>query len=197
MALDKLIPRIEWNEISVVGDSTISDDEITGISSTSSVKVGMIVTGTGIPADTEVLSKTANSIQLSKNATANGNDITFTLFERFDFAYPPVKDSDEDIIPNGIETRSLSGAEQNQTNYMQFERNPIFSHLTEDEKDTLKNDFFKDWAAYGNSFRYFYDKADSSYVEYSLKTRQFKPKRMAKKHPYFLYEIAFSFKRVE
>ncbi len=196
MALNLLIPRIEWNELSLTGDthtSTLIDD----IADVSEIKVGMIVTGSGVQTGTAVQSIGANSVVLTLPTTTTLGNTPITMFERFDFDYPPVTDSDEDLAPNRKETRSLTGESQVQHNYLEWQRDVTFDFLTETQKDTLKEDFLQDWAIYGNEFRYFYDKADSAYVEYSLRTANPKFKRTVKKHPYFLYQTKFQFKRVE
>ncbi len=195
MALDKLIPRIEWNEISIVGD-THTTTTVDGIADTSDIKVGMIVTGSGIQAGTTVISKAANSMVLSLAATSTLSDITLTLFERFDFEFPPELDSEEKRTPKNTVKESLAGLIQVQTNYVEVTRDLKFGMLLHTDKDTLMMDFYDDYAVYGNSFRYFYDKNDSGYVTYELEKYPLTTPRRAKKHPYFLYDMAFTFRRV-
>jgi hypothetical protein len=52
---------------------------LTGFSSTANILVGMAVSGSGIPAGTRVLSKTATTVTLSRNCTATSSvTVTFT-----------------------------------------------------------------------------------------------------------------------
>lgn len=195
MALNLLIPRLEWNDIQISGTTTSGNDQITGILSTSSVKEGMIIEGVGIPAGTRIVSKTPTSVQLSQDATASGSN-TFDLFERYDFQYPPKKDSEGQIKPSQKITTALSGVTQIQTDHIEEERSLEFGFVTSDDADTLREDFYLQWAVYGKAFRYFYDKDDSAFVEYELNTFNYAQNREIKKHPYFLYGIKFSFRRV-
>jgi hypothetical protein len=195
MALDKLIPRIEWNEISIVGD-THSNTTVDGIADTTDIIEGMIVSGSGITAGTTVISKTTNAFVLSVAASSTLNDTTLTLIQRFDFDYPPMVDTGEKITNQGKESRSLSGLSQVQTNWTEFQRDITCGFLTEAQKDSLRNLFFVAWAVFGNEFDYYYDKNDSTVVTYSLKDRRMDFKRQVKKHPYFLYETKLTMKRV-
>lgn len=196
MALDKLIPRLEWNFLEMTGD-THSNTTVDDIASTADIKVGMYVSGTGIPAGTTVQAKAANSVTLSAAATSTNNDVALTFWERFDFTYPPSKDSDIYFDPQEKITAALSGARQVQVDFIEEKRDVTFGFLTNTERGTLMNDFFLDWAAYGEEFRYYPDKADSGYEEYELADYKLMPKRQVKKHPYFLYEMSFKFRRVD
>jgi hypothetical protein len=195
MALDILIPRIEWNDISIVGD-THTSTTIDGIADTTLIKVDMVVTGSGIPTDTRVVSKTSSSILLSKVATSTLSDTTLSLFERFDFTYAPSKDSEDQPVPSLKETRSLSGEIQTKFDYLEYQRQVVYDHLTQTKRDVLRDDFYAAWAVYGNDFRYYYDKADSAYKVYILKDKKPDFDRQIKKHPYFLYQVKLSFMRV-
>ena len=69
---------------SLAGNTTSGSANVTGISSTTNIKVGMLVTGTGIPANTTVLSITsATAVVLTANATATGTAVALT------WRYPP------------------------------------------------------------------------------------------------------------
>lgn len=68
----------------ITGNTTTGSANVTSISSTTNIKVGMLVTGTGIAADTYVASVTnATSVALTKNATATGTAVSLT------WRYPP------------------------------------------------------------------------------------------------------------
>ncbi len=196
MAVDKLIPKLEWNPLAKTGDTTISDPNVSDIASTTDIVVGMYVSGTGIPADTTVLSKGANSIVLSNNATATNGYVALSFIQKFEFEFPPTKDTDNQIDPSEKITTSLSGARQVQVDYLEEKRDLEFGFLTSAEHLSLRANFYISWAVYGYEFKYFPDKADSSYETYELSDFKFSPKRQVKKHPSFLYGLALKMRRV-
>jgi hypothetical protein len=71
----KLVNAVEAEEF--VGDTVLDSRVIAGISSTTDLEVGMIVVGTGVPAGSKIISKTASSVTLSAAATAAGTDTAF------------------------------------------------------------------------------------------------------------------------
>ncbi len=88
--------------INLTGTLTTGSNEITTVSSTAAVDIGMSVAGTGIPANTYIIDFTANSIVLSNNASASGA-VNFT-----------VTSAGRLIVSagNGITATSVSGAVQ-------------------------------------------------------------------------------------
>lgn len=194
MAVDKLIPRLEFNEQVLTGTISNGSPTITSIVTTKLI-AGMLITGANIPAGTTILSKTSNTVTMSANATGSATQ-SITFFERFDFSYPPRKDTDEQ--ENTVETTSkaLSGRVQVVVHYILVSRDLTFSFLTNTQKETIRDRFYRNWAALGNEFRYFPDKADSVYFTYQMKSRTLKNLRVVKKHPDFLYELSFSFERI-
>lgn len=197
MAVNLYIPRLEWNDITgLTGNTTINDPNVTGISSTETLRVGMIVTGVGIPAGTRIVSKTLTSVVLSQNATATGSSVSLTFFERLDFQYPPKFDSEEKMKPQQKITTALSGVQQVQTDHLEAERELEFWFLNQVDADLLKDWFYIQWAVYGKSFRYYPDQDDSVVFEYTLNKFDFQRDRQVKKHPEFLYKLKFSFRRV-
>ena len=197
MALNLLFPRIEWNDLESQGDTTALSPIIANISDTSKFKVGMVVSGVGIPTDSVILSKTSSTITLDQDATITGASVQLALLERIDFRFPPVKDSEDQPKANVSSIVSLSGIRQVQSNFIEYTRSLSFDFLTYQERDELINDFFVDWAAYGKEFRFFYDQDDSPYTNYELSDFQPKFGRTVKKHPYFLYSFDMKFRRVE
>lgn len=195
MAINLLIPKLEWNFLSKTGN-THSTTMIDGIASTALILVGMVVTGAGIPENTTVLSKGANSVLLSKSATATSGGVSLSFFQRHEFEFPPEKDSDNQIDPQEKVTTSLSGIRQVQIDYLEEKRDLEFGFLTSDEHLDLRENFYVAWAVYGNEFRYYPDKADSSYEIYELSDFKFAPKRQVKKHPSFLYSLVIKLRRV-
>jgi hypothetical protein len=66
------------NTGTVTGNTTSGSAIITSVSSTTNIKVGQYITGTNIPYNSIVVSKTSNTIVLSKTATGTGSTITIT-----------------------------------------------------------------------------------------------------------------------
>jgi hypothetical protein len=64
---------------SLTGNTTINSTSVTNISSTTNIIAGMTVTGTGIPANTTVVSKTSTSIIISNQATATGTAVSLSF----------------------------------------------------------------------------------------------------------------------
>ena len=189
-----LIPRIEWKENSTTGDTNSGSPDITAAVLTTYAEVGMIIEGTGIPAGTTILSKTATTITMSANATATNTGITVTFFKRFDFEYPPTDDDDEQLDINSTEVTSLSGIKQTQLNFIQSVRSLGFDLLDTADYAVLKQ-FFIDTAT-GAEFRYFPDQDDVDYTTVTLASKKFDPKRRTKKHPDFTRAVKFSIRRV-
>lgn len=64
----------------LTGNTTSGQKAITGLSSTTSLEVGMLVAGTGIPSGATIASITnGTSVQLSANATATGTGVSLTF----------------------------------------------------------------------------------------------------------------------
>jgi hypothetical protein len=197
MALDLLIPRLEWNIVSTSGTTVLGSPTISSIADTSGISVGAYVTGSGIPVGSYVLSKTPSTLVLSNNATASAT-VAIEAKERFDFQYPPVADSEDEYDVKNIVSISLDGTPQVQTNFVEITRALTFDFLTHTERDSLLRDFFLGWAYLGSEFRFYLDKADALYDTYMLQPGSFKfsNKRRVKKHPYFLYQLMLKFRRV-
>lgn len=66
------------NTGTVTGNTTSGSATISSVSDTTNIKVGQYITGTNIPYNSIVVSKTANTIVLSKTATGTGSTITLT-----------------------------------------------------------------------------------------------------------------------
>lgn len=200
MAINLYIPRLEWNEVTgLTGDTTNvlpNSNVVDNIPSTTALRAGMIIQGVGIPAGTRIVSKTLTSVTMSQHATAVGSAVALTFFERYDFQYPPIKDTEEKLKAVQKKTAALSGVEQVQTDNIEAERELEFGFVTSADADTLQNIFFLPWAVFGYSFRFFVDKDDSGFQTYTLNKNEFQRPRQVKKHPTFLYRLAFSFRRV-
>lgn len=59
------------NTGTVTATTTSSNNVLTSVSSTANISIGQFITGTGIPYNTTVISKTSNSITLSRTCTAS------------------------------------------------------------------------------------------------------------------------------
>lgn len=188
------IPRLEWNDQTVTGTRSSGNPILSSISSTAAINVGMIAIGTGIPTGATVISKTVNSVTLSENATSSGTS-GVTFFERLDFDFPPVSDSEEQWKPKQTVTESLSGLQQTVTDYLEAIRDVRLNFVTTTLADKLKTNFYL-YAYLGNTFRYYPDKDEAEVFTYELENKNFSRVRTVKKHPNFLYEVALKFRRV-
>lgn len=187
------IPRLEW-DFQTINATQNATNVLSGISSTAEINVGMIVDVTGVPSGATVISKTVNSVTLSENATLSGTFATI-FHERYDFEYPPVKDSEEILKPKQNILESLNGSQQRQTLFLEAVRNLEFWFVNQVDADKLLYTFYM-YAYKGNQFLYYQDKAIASSVSYELENSSFARARQIKKHPNFKYSIAYSFRRV-
>jgi hypothetical protein len=190
------IPRLEWNDISVVGNSAIGSPSLTSVVSTVSVVDGMIINHANFPANSYVISHTVNTILLSANATINGTAATFSLFQRFDFNYPSVKQAEPQYLPTESVSESISGIRQTQINNIIKKIDLEFKFLTNSLKIDLHTNWFLSWAVYGKSFRYFESKDVASSEIYEMDNLDFKPVREIASVGNFLYKLSLKFRRV-
>lgn len=195
MALNLLIPKLEWNENNLSGTTSSGSPIITGIADTSLLKTGMVVKGTNLVDGSEIIDISASTITLDTDATGTGATSVTALY-RFEFNYPPSADTEDKITTKNKITTSLSGLRQKQTEYIEATRDLVFDFLTKDQRITLQNLFYLGWASPGNTFKFFLDKDDSEFTIYELNNYAFAPGRQVKKHPYFLYKLNMSFRRV-
>ena len=82
--IDKPYATVEYllanntNTGTVTGDTTSGSTTISSVSDTTNIIVGQYITGTNIPYNSTVISKTSNTIVLSQKATGTGSTITLT-----------------------------------------------------------------------------------------------------------------------
>ena len=188
------IPRIEWNDQTVSASVTNGNATLTSIASTTAINVGMVASGTGIPSNALVISKTANSVTLNVDATSSGS-YAVTFFERYDFEFPPVKDTEEKLKPKQTVLDALDGSQQFTTLYLEATRDLEFYFVNQTDADKLKNNFYL-YAYKGNFFRYFPDKDEAPVYNMQLDKNDFVRTRQVKKHPNFKYSLGFTFRRV-
>lgn len=187
-------PRLEWNDLTKTVTTTNLSPTLTSIASTTNLNTGMFVTGAGIPANAKIVSKTATSVTLNKDCNASAT-ITATFFERYDFEFPPVKDSEEVWKPKQTITDSLNGTTQITTLYLEAIRSLEFFFVTQEDADKLKDNFYL-YAYKGFSFRYYPDQDETPVYNMILERFEFSRNRQVKKHPNFKYSINFVFRRV-
>src|SRR5262249_40917769 len=73
------VPGQDTSSPARTGNTTSGNATISNIGNTADLVVGMSVTGAGIPAGATILSKTANSITLTANATATATGVTLNF----------------------------------------------------------------------------------------------------------------------
>lgn len=204
MAYTHFIPKIEWLKGTLTGTTAIGSPVVTGIASTASVVTGaaynMFFEGTGIPAGAVVLSKTASTVTLDKNATANATNL-FSFGHRIQFDLPPKK---EPIGQNpkwtGSVATSKSGLTQYLEDYIELETTLDFSHITQAIKD--KFDYFLlTHALGGRSFSFFRDYLEPLSEEIVEKNDNYTSpgyKVITRKGSgfSFLWEFKFSYRKV-
>jgi len=188
------IPAIEWDEKTTDGVSSIGSNVITGVTSTADVIAGMSVYSAAFPYNTRVVSKTLDSITVSNDATAVST--AFEFYRRYDFEYPPKRDEGEQVKANQTKLKSISGRTQTVTNHLEATRLLSFSFINKADRDFIKDSFYLSWAILGKEFRYFEDQDINAVLNYENNTADYKQKREVKKHPDYLYQIDFSFRRV-
>ena len=191
-----LIPAIEWDKKTIDGIITEDNPTISNISDTSEIEEGYVLSSGDFPYNTRVVSKTVNSITLSNDALNSDANFSGDFYKRYEFEYPPSTDNEEQSSIQKRVATSLSGKRQVVTDYIELTRSLTFGFITPQDRDILKS-FYEDFAALGNKFRYFDDKAINSFVVYEDDNDDFNQSRQAKKAGGFLYEISFQFRRVK
>lgn len=190
------IPKLEWNHISLVGNTSSGSPTVSAIASTTNVVVGMFIDHANFPAGTTVLSKTSNSITASANATASTTGATLALCERLEFQYPATVNDGEKISPNVNLSKSVAGVRQAQVNHLEAKLGLEFKFLTPAELTKLRDRWYLSWAVYYKEFRFYESKEIGAYVTYELDNDDFTPDRAIPKAGDFLYKIKLSFRRV-
>lgn len=199
MAINLWIPRIEFNDVPFFGDITSGGFVVSNLTvDLANFQVGMYLGGSGVQTDTKILSKTPTTFTVDKAFTATEVQGGLDAFLRFDFTFPPSKDTNVDYKPNNSVIDSLNGRRQTQTNFIEATRQLEHWFLNESDASVLETDFYLNWACYGNQFRYFPDKADSAFLTCALdKPYPFSKPRQIKKHPGFLYLIKMNLRYVK
>lgn len=171
------IPKIEWDEFTVVGTTSVGSPIITGISDTTGTEVGMFISGTGIPVGAKVDSFTATTITMDVNATAAGSP-TLTLLNRITFSLPPDGDNLRRRVRSQTkQTKSTNGTIQSQHDYTEEVFQVNFAFLTQALIDSMEN-FMTTHALKGRIFKYFEHNDEVTSVEVTLGKNEFAPRRL-------------------
>jgi hypothetical protein len=171
------IPKFQWKNYTLSGNTTNGSPIVSGISSTSNLEADMYVTGAGIPAGTKILTvDSATQVTLDTNATATASGVSLAYFFEISFDYPPTEKKGEKLDPKERTSVSISGVRQVSIDYIEATRSLKFAFVTEAVKDAFE-DFFKTHGMYGRTLRYFDDKTLNSYVEYELSALKFEPEK--------------------
>jgi hypothetical protein len=189
------IPKIHFNQKSIVGNSTNLSATLTGVLSTVGLENGMVIEGTGIPANTSIVSFTSSTITMSNQASANQTGATFSAYKKIEFDYPPIENSGERINPQERRNVSLSGITQTSIDHIEASRTLNFSFLSETKFQEIKA-FFQTWAVYGESFDYFEDKTLTSFLTYEIKNFDFSPVKIAPKGTGYVWAVPLQIRRV-
>lgn len=195
------IPRLEWNDISIVGSVTSGSAVITSVASTALVKEGMVIDSPYFDDGTRVVSKTVNTVTMDAVSNSSVADQTHDLFHRINFTFPSVKQAEPTYTPNQTVSESQGGVRQVQTNFIAKGVDLEFKMIPVDVMNQLRERFYLGWAAYGNSFRYFESLDEAEFEEFELDRRDFIPQRHIPKRDvvndgHFLYSLELKFRRV-
>lgn len=112
------------------------------------------------------------------------------------FDYPPKEDSGEILDSKERATASLAGKRQVSVDHIEATRELKFSFLSESVYNDLRN-FFLGHGFIGKTFKYFDDKTLPDFVNYELKSLQFRPRKIAGAGANeFVWEVPLVFRRV-
>lgn len=191
------IPKLQYKNISLNGNTTNSSAVITSITDTSNLEVNMFVTGTGIPSQTKILSiDSATQITLDKNATATNVGTSLSFGFEIEFDYPPVEPSGEVLDAKERISVSISGVRQVSVDFIEARRKLKFSFLTETIKQKVDT-FMQSHGLLGKEFRYFDDKTSITYQTFEINSLKYEPKKIAPKGvDVYVWEFSTEFRRV-
>lgn len=189
------IPKIHYKITNTDGDTTNGDPNIANVGDTGDIEVGQFCVGTGIPVGTTVLSKTATSVTLSANATATATDVELEFFTLLEFSYPPIEQSGEKLAAQERRSLSLSGTSQVSIDFIEGQRNLVFSFLSQSLYAEVKT-FFETCAVFGDAFKYFDDKTLTDFIEYELRVFDFDPRKITSRGTNYVWSVQLQFRRV-
>lgn len=191
------IPKLQYKNVSVVGNTTNGSGTINNVADTSDLEAGMFIRGSGIPTGALIGSVTATQILLASGAVATATaSVDLACGFEFEFDYPPKEPRGETIETKATISESLSGIRQVSVSSMDSVRDLTFSFLSP-ALYILVDTWLRNDGLFGNTFRYFENKTINSYVEYELDKLKVSPKKIASKGvDTYVWEVPLNFRRV-
>lgn len=189
------IPKIQYQILELSGNSTSLSPTLTGMTSTAQVAIGMKVVGTGIPAGARVLSKTVSTVTLDDDATLTTTGVALEFYRELEFEFPPIEDGGETSEPKEKISISLNGTRQVLVEHVEGVREMRFRHVS-NLIFTEFQSFMRNWAGFGQPFRYFDDKTLTSFVVYEAAKLELKPRKISHNGASYVWEFPFTVRRV-
>jgi hypothetical protein len=190
------IPKIQWNEQSIIGDTTSGNPTITNITNTSLIQVGMRSTSAVFPSTATVLSKTSTSVTMTANALATETSEGFNFLHEIEFVYPVNGRPNETFEPNQTVSTSVSGQRQIQTNHILAKLKMTFRFIEPLVYARIRDVFYFQWAGLGKEFKFFESKDESAFRVYELDLFPLSPEREIAKGNDFLYKFDITIRRI-
>lgn len=188
------IPKIHYAVVTTTGD-THTSTTIDNISDTSSIAAGMYVSGSGVPTGATVISVASTSVVISAPTTTTLAGTAVEFYKKIEFDYPPIETTGEKLLPQERRSVALSGVTQISIDYIEGVRDLNFRFLSNTLYTSLKS-FYDNYAAYGDSFRYFDDKTLTLYNTYELKTFDWLPQKITARGTTYVWGLPLTFRRV-
>jgi hypothetical protein len=113
-----------------------------------------------------------------------------------EFTYPPAKDEGESIDAKEKQTTALDGTRWVKIDYWEVRRKITLSFLTDAQIAALRT-WYVSHASMGYFFKWYDDKALTSFKEYQIERNSFTPAKVVPVGPNsFLWELTLEFRRV-
>jgi hypothetical protein len=113
-----------------------------------------------------------------------------------EFTYPPAQDEGEQIDAKEKQTTALDGTRWVKIDYWEVRRKITLSFLTDAQIAALRT-WYLSHASMGYFFRWYEDKALTSYREYQIEKNSFTPAKVVPVGANsFLWEVSLEFRRV-
>lgn len=193
------IPRLEWNDQTITGDTTSGSNVITSVVSTADVKEDMTVDHASFPAGTKVVSFTVNSITTDQDAVSSLTGVAIPLLFRLDFDYPSTVQGEPTYRPNNTVSESQGGVRQVQTDSIIKLVALEFNFVSTAIMNVYRDKFYLDWAVFGYEFRYFESKDETTSEVMELDVLEFNPQRTVPRPRdggAFLYKVPMTLRRI-
>jgi hypothetical protein len=190
------IPKIQWNDQLIAGDTTSGSAVIENVADTSLIEVGMTTPSSVFPNSSTVLSKTASSITMSANALTTEIGEEFSFYNEVVFVLPVNRRPNESFEPNQNISVSVAGIRQIQTNHILAKLRLTFRFIEPLVYERLRDYFYLQWAALGEEFRFFESNDESGFKTYEIDRFPLNPEREIAKGGDFLYKFDISLRRI-